>query len=553
MLARLRIKNIAIIEETEIPFGRGLNVLSGETGAGKSIVIEAISLLLGGRANADLVREGADEAVIEGLFEVSDIPWIGARLTRFGFEAESRELLIKRVVSRTGRHRIYVNGEMATLAILQELCDGLVDLCGQHEHQSLLKVQVQMDLLDRYGGLHEQSARLGNVLVGVRSLRAELKKLKETHAERAQRREFLRFQVNELKETNLSEGEDEKLAEEKKLLQTLEQRITLSQSTSEILDPSLAGEEEGVLDRVRTALSKARQLAQLDPQAVGIAQSLARSLAELEEALSQSLRYTETTHRDPERLEWIQERLAKLAEVKRKYGLSIAEAQSSLIRFSHELETLEGSDSRIPALEETLTSSEKDLRTAGQQLSMARKKAAKLLSDSVTAELRELKMDHAKFAVQLQTLEDLAEWSVQTGADTIGFYVQTNVGEPERLMGKIASGGELSRLMLAIRRVISDQGGIGVYLFDEVDAGIGGQTAIQVGKKLKSVASHNQVICITHLAQVASFADHHLSVRKAVKGKRTVTQVVELSSAERKKELTRMMGGPQLAKMLGEV
>lgn len=543
MLQTLSIKNVAIIDSAEISFREGLNVLSGETGAGKSIVLEAISLLLGSRANSELVRTGCDEAVIEGLFDVSDIPWIGERLERLGFSSESSELLIKRIVHRAGRHRIYINGALATLAILSELCEGLIDLCGQHEHQSLTKPAMQLELLDRYGGLSQQSQRLVTKLTELKSLKAEQRRLEEAEAERTRRADFLRFQIDELRGAGLEIGEDESLHAEKQLLQSAETRLQTGEAMREILE----NDGEGALNAIRAALSKARALNQLDERVAPLREGLERAQAELEEVDLSLIRYLGSIDLNMERLESVQERLALLADLRRKYGTSIEEMLATLNQLETDFAALGKTEERQGALNEQIRGIEHELLQLGVKLSAARRKAAEIFSDSVTGELKDLRMGDARFQVSFEHVEALEDWSA-SGPDLVSYLVQTNLGEPARPLGKIASGGELSRLMLAVRRVIADKGGIGVYLFDEIDAGIGGQTAFQVGKKLKSVASYNQVICITHLPQVASFADHHLVVRKSTAGKRTVTQVVELSAKERKEELARMLGGPELTK-----
>ncbi|MCC7442943.1 MAG: DNA repair protein RecN [Bdellovibrionales bacterium] len=544
MLDRLKIKNIAVIDETEIPFRKGLNILSGETGAGKSIVINAIGLILGGRATAELIREGCEEGVVEGLFDLSDLPWMRERLERLGFSPDADELLVKRVVSAAGRHRIYVNGELATAAILHELCEGLVDLCGQHEHQSLIKPQTQMDLLDRYGSLLERAARARASFISVRDLRAELESLRSSEEERSRRLGFLEFQIQELRAADLKPGEDESLQTEKRLLQSTEFRLQLG----EHIRQSLEGEPEGVLDPLRGAVAKARALADVDPSTRAILEGMERAAAELEEALLEVSRYLDAAELNPDRLQAVQDRLATLADLRRKYGASVNEMLATAARLEAELSALGHAGNRIEALQTDLEKGEAELYKLGKDLSAARRKAAKLLSDSVTGELKDLKMPDAVFEAQLESREDLTLWSAWACGDLIQFLIQTNRGDKSRPLGKVASGGELSRIMLAIRRVIADKGGIGVYLFDEIDAGIGGQTAFEVGRKLASVAKFNQVICITHLPQVAAFGDHHLSVRKEAAGRRTVTRVLELDAKERKAEIARMLAGPQITK-----
>lgn len=543
MLELLRIKNIAIIDSAEIQFKPGLNIISGETGAGKSIVLEAISLLLGSRASTELIRSGCDEAVVEGLFDLKDIPWIKPRLQQFGFESQSKELLIKRTVHRAGRHRISVNGELATLTVLQNLCEGLIDLCGQHEHQTLLKPSVQLELLDRYGGLSEQAKQTSARLNSVRSLLKEKDQLQKEEADRAKQVDFLKFQIEEIRSAQLEIGEDEHLQKEKQLLQSAESRVQVAESARQILET----EEDGVLNLIRTALQKLRLLQNLDPRSAPFSESLERALAETEEVSLSLNRYLSAIDLDPEKLQVIQDRLSLLVDLRRKYGATIPEILETLQTLEREYASLGQVNDRLAEIDRKLHVEEAELKKIGKKLSQARKKVSDILAVSVTAELKDLKMGEAKFSIDLSFKETLSDWN-QWGGDFIQFVVQTNKGETARAIGKIASGGELSRLMLSIRRVISDRGGIGVYLFDEIDAGIGGQTAFQVGKKLKSVASFNQVICITHLPQVASFADHHLVVQKSVHGSRTTTEINSLTRNERKEELARMLGGPVLTK-----
>lgn len=543
MLETLSIKNIATIDAAEVRFQSGLNVLSGETGAGKSIILEAISLILGSRATTELIRAECDEAVVEGLFDLGDISWMKDRLELLGFESSGEELLIKRTVQRNGRHRIYINGQMATLSILQQLCDGLIDLCSQHEHQSLTRGPTQLDLLDRYGELSELAQAYAVVFEKMQALRAEREELQKAEAERSRRGDFLKFQIEELQGAALEPGEDTTLAEEKLLLQSAEARVQQAEGARGILEE----EEAGALNALRASIMKLRALAQLDERALPLQEGMERALAEAEDVSLKIHRYLGSVDLNPERLQEVQDRLSLIGDFRRKYGQSVTEMLETLEKLETEFASLGQAEARLTAIETELAQTETELRKHGKKLSTARKKVSDLLAASVTGELKDLNMKEARFSVELAPREDIAEWTA-SGPDTIQFIVQTNRGEPARPLGKIASGGELSRLMLAIRRVIADKGGIGVYLFDEIDAGIGGQTAFQVGKKLKSVASYNQVICITHLPQVASFANHHLVVRKSSAGKRTFTEVVGLKTSERKEELARMLGGPELTK-----
>jgi len=543
MLETLKIKNLAVIDSAEVPFEAGLNILSGETGAGKSIVIEAISLILGSRATSDLIRTGCDEAVVEGLFRMDTLPWLTQRLEEAGFSTDENELLIKRIVSRNGKHKIYINGSLATLGQLQKTCEDLVDLCGQHEHQSLLKATTQIELLDRFGGLEKEVRNFRDTFFEWKKLHEEAETLSHSEAERALRADYLKFQIDELRSAELSPGEDEKLQTEKSLLQSGSSRLQAADSALKALE----SEESGALEALRLSLGKLRKLSELDETCEPIQESLEKALNEAEDASLLLNRYLASLDLDPTRLELIQSRLSKIAELRRKYGSSVEEMLSVLEKLEAEFSTLDQSEERLKKITAEISEREKTLRKKGTELSIKRKKISKLLSQSVTAELKDLKMAEAEFEIELEFQENSTGWGPH-GADSIQFLVRTNKGEAKRPLGKIASGGELSRLMLAIRRVIADRGGIGVYLFDEIDAGIGGQTAFEVGKKLKSVAAYNQVICITHLPQVAAFANHHLSVQKKTTKDRTLTSVVELSEKERKEELARMLGGPELTK-----
>ena len=546
MLETLRIRNLAVIDSADIPFRPGLNILSGETGAGKSIVVEAISLLLGSRASSSLIRNGCDEAVVEGVFDLAALPGIAGRVAELGLSpVEDGRLLVKRTVHRAGRHRITVNGELATLGNLQALCLGLVDLCSQHEHQSLLRSSTRLELLDRFGKLEEARTSYRESFEKVRKLKLESERLSQDESARLKRLDFLRFQIEELRAAGLSPGEESGLQNEKSLLQSAQGRLQAIARLQELLEQN---EDANLLQLLQLAIRRLDELALLDERVMPIRESLERSLAEAEEASLSLARYSRSVDLDPERLEQVLDRLALLADLRRKYGEDASQMIDTLARLEREHHELERSEERLEGLQRELEAESATLRSLAGRLSQGRAKAATRLGAAVTTELRELNMADAEFRIPLVSAgDDLERYSIH-GADEIDFVVRTNRGEAHQPIEKIASGGELSRLMLAIRRVISERGGIGVYLFDEIDSGMGGHTAFQVGRKLKSVAGHHQVLCITHLPQVASFGDHHLVVKKSPQGKRTVTEVLELSNRERKEELARMLGGDVLTK-----
>jgi len=541
MLQTIKIKNFALIESAEIPFDEGLNILSGETGAGKSIILGAISLLLGGRASSDVVRTGADEAVVEGYFSIESLPWLKERLAEVGIESEDHELLIKRTVHRNGKNRIFINGELATLNMLVEVCEDLVDLCGQNEHQSLFKSNVQLGLLDRFSELESQTAKTTQQFKKAIDLREEWETLKRKEDERVQRLEFVRFQIEELNEAALQAGEDDSLQTEKKLLQSSEQRMQLANQ----IDQALEG-EEGAHSAMKLALSKVKVLFQVDSTARELYETLERGLAEVEEASRLARVYLDQSDLSPERLETVQERLSLITNLKRKYGQTVDEIIAHHAKLTQELDLLTHLSTRLQGLEGDYQKEKELAIKLGRDLFNKRKKGAEVFSKAVSKELKELRMEDAKLEIAITFQEELSQWGIDSVGTEIDLLVQTNLGEEKKPIQKIVSGGELSRLMLALRRVIADKGGIGVYLFDEIDAGLGGQTAFTVGKKLKSVASYNQVICITHVPQVACFADHHLSISKNTQKGRTITEVKELTLEGRREEIARMLGAEKI-------
>ncbi len=542
MLEVLKIRNIALIAMAEVSFKPGLNIISGETGAGKSILLEAIALILGGRASHDLIRAGCEEAQVEGLFDLTDLPFMHARLARLGFKPTASELLIKRLVHRSGKHRIWINGELATLSLLQQLAEGLVDLCSQHEHQSLLKPWVQLELLDRYGESSELAASVIAQYGQWKALEREKEALKKLQSEQLQRADFLSFQIREIREAQLSLGEEEQLTAEKRLLHSAEVRGVCADSALKLLEGDEGG---GVLQALQAALQKVRQLKQLDVHVTVIFESLERGLVETEDACLALSRYAHAVEVHPERLQMIQDRLTLMGDLQKKYGPQLADVLTFLQQLEQDFESLENVGARLEQCQKRSEEGRVELEAAAERLSQRRQQAQVALGQAVTQELQDLNMEGAQVLVELTHASSLREWT-NASRDQVQLLIQTNPGEPARSLAKIISGGELSRLMLAFRRVVTHPTGIGVYLFDEIDAGMGGSTAFEVGKKLKLVSSNHQVLCITHLPQVAAFADHHLRVAKKVAGQRTRTEILELAPEKRLQELARMLGGPAL-------
>ncbi len=545
MLEILKIKNFALIDSAEIHFKPGLNIISGETGTGKSLLLEAISLLLGTRVSLDRIRSGCEEAVIEGLFEITELSWMPSRLQSLGFMPAFSELLIKRTIHHTGRHRIFVNGELATLSVLQTLCEGLIDLCSQQEHQSLMKAHAQLELLDQYAGCLEPAKKLILDLSVYRSRCKDYQECLQANQDNIQKTNFLKFQMDEIQQAKLQWDEEEQLQNKKQVLQSAAVRLQVVEHIRQLFE----SEDTGILRLIQSLFTQVRTLLGLDASIQDLFERIEKINIQVEDGSVAFHHYCRSIEFDPFQLQTVQDRLSFLSNLKRKYGLSLHGLIEMLAQLEREQSVWDQNVETLKQFEKELQTRALQLNTQGMELTQIRKHISPLFAALVTNELKDLKMSESEFQIEIHSKENLLEWS-STGKESVQFLVQTNAGEPIRPLSKIASGGELSRLMLAIRRVISSQGGIGVYLFDEIDAGIGGHTAFEVGKKLKSVAALNQVICITHLPQVAAFANHHLVVQKTVQKdastKRTLTEVLELTDSAKTEEIARMLGGPTL-------
>lgn len=541
MLRLLRIRNFAIIDELELEFHGGFNAITGETGAGKSIILDAIGLILGNRANADVIRTGSDEATVEALFDIGRNEAFQKKLQDHGLDVADQEIIIKRTVHRNGKNKIFLNGELITLSQLAEICGNMVELCSQHEHQSLGKAAYQLDLLDRYGGLTDKRRQVRELHSALRSCEAELRALGGDDRERARTEDFLRFQLTEIDEFGPREGEEEELATERR-------RLLNATNLMEAADQSMAllgGSDSADGDDVRTMLARASQrigkALQLDSTLAAASEAIERAIVETDEAIEQLSSYAQGLEVDPGKLEEIEERLAKWSDLKKKYGGTYAEVLETRTRIESELNEFADRQGKVAELDTRMISLRIEYEKSARELSKKRKAIAKTLKETIKKELGELMMLETGFDVEF-TEPAPEQWGAD-GLDKVQFLFSPNPGESLKPMTKIASGGELSRVMLAVRRTIADRGAIGVYLFDEIDAGIGGQTATVVGKKLQSVARYNQVICITHLPQVAAFSNAHFSVAKKVVSGRTTSQITLLVGGKRVDEIARMLGG----------
>jgi DNA repair protein RecN (Recombination protein N) len=553
MLTEITIRDFAIIHDLTIEFAPGFNVLTGETGAGKSIILDAVSLLLGGRADSDVVRSGAEAAYIEGVFSLDARARrrVEPILEQEGLEGESPDLLtLAREVRREGRSVARVNGRSVTLGLLSQIGEGLVDIHGQSEHLSLLRPASHLDLLDRYGGLEEQRAAFAQIAAQIRAVRRELGDLLDNEEALARRAELLAYQVEEINAARLSPDEESELRDEAKRLANAEQLAALTEEAYRALYESEGEDQPSAIDLLSQAALALERLAKIDP---GIGQQAegAEALSIQAEELARSLRaYQEGIEFSPERLREVEERLDLIARLRRKYTADdIAGILAYAEQAAAELEGIEYSEERV---EELRAEEGRLLGQAGQvgaALSHARVSAADHLARAVEGELADLRMD-ARFEVAIEQVDDpqgvpVGDWRAafdESGIDKVEFLIAPNVGEPLKPMARIASGGETSRLMLALKAVLTRADHTPSLIFDEIDSGIGGRIGAVVGGKLWGLARDHQVLVVTHLPQLAGFADQHLKVYKIVEGERTLALVAPLDEAGRVAELAEMLG-----------
>ena len=546
MLRELRIRNFAVIDEVALEFKPGLNIITGETGAGKSIILNAMALIAGQRGNTDMIRNREDEASVEALFE--SLPEeLSHKLSDAGFEADD-EIIIKRIVSRSGKNRIYLNGSLAPRSVLDEIGDSLVHIYGQHEHETLLQPESHLALLDGFAEL-ELSARA--MQMSYKTLSAawnELNEAKQSLEQKRREKGLLEAQAEELARSRLKPGEEEELRAAKNVLAHSEKLYQGCREGEELLyegDAALVG-------RLGKYSGRLRELAGVDQHLRPTVELLESSLAQIQEAAAQLRRYAERIHFDRGSLEQVEDRLAEIQRLKRKYGGSIED----ILRLHEEIKTslsnLEQGEGQIAVLEKTFADARQDAWDAAEKISTARQRAAKRLKRDLERELKTLGIPETTFEVRFMTHDEKADMPpffiagkklTERGMDQVEFYFSPNPGEPPKPLARIASGGELSRLMLALKALVLTSGEVPTLLFDEVDAGIGGRVAEIVGKKLKQVATRHQVLSVTHLPQIAALADAHYVVEKDVEQGRTVTRVKELSERDRVAEIARMLGG----------
>jgi DNA repair protein RecN (Recombination protein N) len=556
MIALLKINNIALIDELEIEFGRGLNLLTGETGSGKSIIVDSLGALTGDRVSSDLIKEGESTARIEGLFSIASSQEVRTAFEESGIETENSgeiELIIRRELSRSGKNRIFINNQLATASLLKRIGSLLVDIHGQGEQAALFDISTHVDFLDEYGrldGLREQTQKAYHHWNLVRT---ELGMLRQNEAEKLQLLDILKFQVNEISKADLKPGEDAELEEEKRRLNNIEKLSALSEESYSLLYES----EESTLTTLERAARKVEELAEYDNRFAGYIEGL-RSAEAVISDLAISLRdFSSHLEFSPGRLDEIENRLAEISRLKRKYGDSIEAVLHHLDESKDRLDAVETSELREAELQKELAAARNRYVKAAGELHDARVKAASKFEKEIEKELKAVALEKARFKVGIELPDKGKEAEAERfftadGFDRIEFFFSANPGESPRPLAKIASGGEASRLMLIVKTVSKMRGGEKTAVFDEVDVGIGGRVAEAVGLKLKQLSASQQVLCVTHQPQIASLADRHFLVDKTVNRGRTSISVRELDQAERIEEIARMLAGETVSETARE-
>jgi DNA repair protein RecN (Recombination protein N) len=542
MLQQLTINNFAIVDQLEIELESGMTVLTGETGAGKSIMLDALGLTLGDRADRDVIRGGAERADITACFTLPDNPDVTHWLKQNDFDTDDNSCILRRVVSKDGRSRAYINGQPTTLVNLRDLGEMLVDIHSQHEHQSLLKTSTHQRLLDDYCGLQQEASEVRTLATKWRQLNAELEQIKNRAEESNAQYQLLSYQVKELEELSLGESELESLDDEHKKLSHSESSMQVIQ---EVLDLSSDNEELNLEQSLNKAVALLQDIPYASKHTEEAGSMLKSALIQVEEATSTLKHAIDQFEIDPQRLEEIDLKLGLIHQLARKHHVSASELPALFLKLSDELSGLSEADVQIELIQEELEKLLSLYRATAGKLSTARDKGASKLSKEINTQLVGLGMESASFSVALTRFSDSTPRT--SGLEGIEFLVTTNPGQPPRPLVKIASGGELSRISLAIQVVTAQTSSIPSLVFDEVDVGIGGGVAKSVGELLRQLGNKGQVLCVTHQPQVASQGHHHLYVSKSSDKESTATQLKNLNKQERIDEIARMLGGEKIS------
>ena len=535
MLVELRIRNVAVIDTVALPLGAGLNVLTGETGAGKSLIVGALGMLLGERAATDRVRSGADRATVEGVFEPGSMPGLRTMLDERGIDADEETLVLKREIGSNGRSRAWINGSPVTAAVLAEVGSRLVSVLGQHDSRQLVDPEHQRDVLDAFTGAFDVRARVADACVQLGALRSRERELEVRRQEAAKRADYLRFVAREIDDANPVVGEDETLDGEIRRLSHAEELQTLAAQAA----TAVSGDERAALTRLASVRRTLVSLERIDPDTGRWQVGFDAAVYALDELVRELETYAESIEADPTRLRTLERRRDQLLSLMRKHGPTLQEVIDTGARARTELDLVDGGTLDLAAIADARAAAEEALVEAAAELTRRRQSGAQQLAHAVTQLLPELGMPEGRLQVVLSPVEHIGAF----GAEQVTFVAALNTGSDLRPLGRLASGGELARVMLALSTVLARLQQVPTLVFDEVDAGIGGAVAWQVGALMRRVARHHQVLAISHLAQIAARAHHHVVVRKSAIGTVTTADTMVVRDEPRVIEIARMLGG----------
>ena len=541
MLNQLSIRNVAVIDKLDINLHDGVSVLTGETGAGKSIIIDSINMILGDRANKELVRYGTDKAVVQAVFDAPKS--VINVLEENDIDVEDETVIITRQVTKEGKSAARINGMVVTLNILREISDRLINIHGQHDNQALLTPIRHITFLDAYADNEEYINRYKDILSKKREIEKKISSLEMDEQEKMQRIDLLEYQVTEIKKASLEKGEEDDLREQRDIYTNAEQ---ITKSVNEAYMNLYEGDEiQSAYDGISIAVNEIFQISDLNPQLKSIYDTLNEIMYSLEDTAHEIKEFGETVEFDEQTLNEIEERLDLISRLKRKYGNSIEEILEYLKKAESELNDIKLSDERTNELKEELKNITKELKEKGNVLTQRRENAAKVLEENIEKSLHELNMEKSKFKVNIENDGTFYD----NGMDKVEFLISTNPGEPLKPLVKIASGGELSRVMLAIKSILADSDGVDAMIFDEIDTGVSGKAAMSIAKKLAVIAKNKQVICITHLPQLTAMADNHYLIQKNTDGELASTTLKELDEEGRELELARIIDGGEVTEL----
>jgi len=549
VLQELKVINFAIIENLDIHFRQGLNILSGETGAGKSVLLKSLGLLMGQKGSTESIRSGCSQASVEGCFDLSKRKDIQKKLEEMGIETEEKVLVVRRVLAED-KSRIYLNGTMSTLNALRDVVSPLIEVAGhsapliemtgQHENRNLISKAYHLDLLDQYVGAWELRNQFSEKYDRMKSIEREIQEMERDAQHKAQRLDFLVFQREEIQSLELDPEGDRDLETEIKKLKNSAKLGSFVDAAEEVLYT----DDDSAVSRIKAILKKSIEAAQVDPALEEKLQNLEQAKSLIEDSVYDLRQYVSKIESDPGRLDQLESRLSGIRKLQKKFGPSVDDIFQALVSIEDEIKTLENSDQKIEELKAESAKIEKELRKIATTLHEKRNNGSRLLSDSVNAELKDLNMKGVTFHVSVEKLQELTS----TGASDVEFLSQGSPQDPKRPLAKFASGGELSRILLSLKRVVGSSHQPRTYLFDEVDTGVSGPTAEKVGKKLKSIAKGQQVICVTHLPQVAAYGDSHFYIQKSPKKGSVAMEILELKQKDRVQEIARLISGEKISK-----